>query len=73
VLLAGDLLHYTFQLNDVAYRSPADADAEEGSRTRGTWLDRLEVEAMTMATAHLPPSPFDRLTRSGDLRLAAPR
>lgn len=40
VLFAGDLLHFTFQLDDVSYRSPADADAEEGSRTRGAWLDR---------------------------------
>jgi glyoxylase-like metal-dependent hydrolase (beta-lactamase superfamily II) len=73
VLFAGDLLHYTFQLNDVAYRSPADVDAEEGSQTRGTWLDRVEAEVMTMATAHLPPSPFVRLLRNGDLRIAAPR
>jgi glyoxylase-like metal-dependent hydrolase (beta-lactamase superfamily II) len=73
VLFAGDLLHYSFQLNDVAYPSPADADAEEGSRTRRAWLDRVEAEAMTMATAHLPPSPFVRLARNGDLRIAAPR
>lgn len=73
VLFAGDLLHFTFQLNDVAYRSPADFDVEEGSRTRGAWLDRLEAEGMTMATAHLPPSPFVRIARTGDLRIAAPR
>jgi glyoxylase-like metal-dependent hydrolase (beta-lactamase superfamily II) len=70
VLFAGDLLLFTFQLNDIAYRSPFDADAEEGSRSRGTWLDRVETEAMTMATAHLPPSPFVRLVRSGDVRVA---
>ena len=73
VLFAGDLLHFTFQLNDVEYRSPADADFEEGSRTRGAWLDRVETEGMTMATAHLPPSPFVRLLRSGDARIAASR
>ena len=73
VLFAGDLLHFTFQLNDVAYRSPADADPEEGSRTRGAWLDRVEVDTMTMATAHLPPSPFVRLARDGDQRVARRR
>lgn len=72
VLFAGDLSHFTFQLNDVEYHSPADADPEEGSRTRGVWLDRVEAEGMTMATAHVPPSPFVRLARTGDLRIAAP-
>lgn len=63
VLFAGDLLHFTFQLNDTGYRSPADKDPEEGSRTRAMWLHRAEAEGMTMATAHLPPAPFGRLVR----------
>ena len=73
VLFAGDLLLFTFQLNDVAYRSPADADADEGSRTRGAWLDRVEAEGMTMATAHLPQSPLVRLARTGGMRVGQPR
>jgi glyoxylase-like metal-dependent hydrolase (beta-lactamase superfamily II) len=73
VLFAGDLLHFTFQLNDVQYRSPADADAELGSRTRAEWLDRAESEGVTLATAHLPPSPFTRVVRDGDQRAARPR
>jgi glyoxylase-like metal-dependent hydrolase (beta-lactamase superfamily II) len=73
VLFAGDLLHFTFQLNDVEYRSPADADGAEGSRTRGTWLARVEAEGMTLATAHVPPSPLGRLVREGGLRRLRPR
>ena len=65
VLFAGDLLHFTFQLNDVTYRSPADNDPKEGSLTRRLWLDRAEAERMTLATAHVPPSPFGRLVREG--------
>jgi glyoxylase-like metal-dependent hydrolase (beta-lactamase superfamily II) len=65
VLFAGDLLHFTFQLNDVTYGSPADHDPEEGSRTRGLWLDRVETEGMTLATSHVPPAPFGRLVRDG--------
>jgi glyoxylase-like metal-dependent hydrolase (beta-lactamase superfamily II) len=34
VLFAGDLLHFTFQLNDHEFRSPGGDDPEEGSRTR---------------------------------------
>jgi glyoxylase-like metal-dependent hydrolase (beta-lactamase superfamily II) len=57
VLFAGDLLHFTFQLNDPGFRSPGDDDPEEGSRTREAWLDRTESEGLTLATAHVPPSP----------------
>lgn len=73
VLFAGDLLHYTFQLNDVMYRSPNDSDPERGSVTRGEWLDRAESEAMTLSTTHLPPGPFVRLSREGELRVARSR
>lgn len=73
VLFAGDLLHFTFQLNDVGYRSPADKDPDEGSRTRGVWLDRVEAEGMTLATAHVPPAPFGRLVREGGTLRLEPR
>jgi len=73
VLFAGDLLHFTFQLYDVEYRSPADADAEHGSRTRAEWLDRVESQGVTLATAHVPPSPFVHLVREGELRAARAR
>jgi glyoxylase-like metal-dependent hydrolase (beta-lactamase superfamily II) len=56
VLFAGDLLHFTFQLNDPGFRSPGDDDPGEGSRTRAAWLDRAESERLTLATAHVPPS-----------------
>lgn len=73
VLFAGDLLHFTFQLNEVGYRSPADADTDEGSRTRGAWLGIVEAEGMTLATAHVPPAPFLKIGRDGDRRVARAR
>ena len=73
VLFVGDLLHFTFQLNDVDFRSPPDESFEEGSRTRGAWLDSAEAEGMTLATAHLPPGPFARLERSGGERVLRAR
>ena len=73
VLFAGDLLHFTFQLNDVDFRAPADESFEEGSRTRGAWLDRAEAEGMTLATAHLPSEPFARIERSDGERVLRAR
>ena len=64
VLFAGDLLHFTFQLDDTAYPSPADADPVGGSRSRSAWLERVKAEQMTLATAHLLP-PIARLSREG--------
>ena len=69
VLFAGDLLHFTFQLNDPGFSSPGDADPKEGSRTRAAWLDRAESERLTLATAHLPPSPIGRIVREGGQRV----
>src|SRR4029079_47578 len=40
VLFAGDLLHFTFQLNDPGFRAPGDEDPEEASRTRAAGLHR---------------------------------
>ena len=73
VLFAGDLVHFTFQLNDPAFRSPGDEDPEVGSRTRTAWLDRAESEAMTLATAHLPPYPIGCIVREEGQRLLRPR
>ena len=69
VLFAGDLLHFAFQLNSSGFRSPGDVDPEEGSRTRAAWLDRAESEGLTLATAHVPPSPIGRIVREGGQRL----
>ncbi len=73
VLFAGDLLHFTFQLNDVGYRSPADADPEQGSRTRAEVLDRVQREGITLATAHVPASPLGRLEIENSVRVLRPR
>jgi glyoxylase-like metal-dependent hydrolase (beta-lactamase superfamily II) len=73
VLFAGDLLHFTFQLNDPGFRSPGDSDPEEGSRTRAAWLDYAESEGLTLATAHVPPSPISRIDREEERRLLRPR
>ena len=73
VLFAGDLLHFTFQLGSPGYRSPPDLDPDAGARSRTVWLDRVEEQGMTLATAHLPPSPFVRLVREGGHRVALPR
>lgn len=32
-------------------------------RTRAAWLDRAESEGLTLATAHVPPSPITRIAR----------
>ncbi len=69
VLFAGDLLHFAFQLNAPEFRMPTDVDPEEGSRTRAAWLDRAESEGLTLATAHVPPSPIGRIVREGEHRL----
>jgi glyoxylase-like metal-dependent hydrolase (beta-lactamase superfamily II) len=69
VLFAGDLLHFTFQLNDPGFRSPGDDDAGEGSRTRIAWLDKAESGGLTLATAHVPPHPIARIVREDGKRL----
>jgi len=69
VLFAGDLLHFTFQLNDPGFHAPGDVDPDEGSRTRAGWLDRVESEGLTLATAHVPPFPIARLVREEGQRL----
>jgi len=73
VLFAGDLLHFTFQLNDPGFRAPGDEDPEEASRTRAAWLDRAESKGLTLATAHVPPFPIGRITREAGKRLLRPR
>ena len=73
VLFAGDLLHFTFQLNDPGFRAPGEHDPNEGSRTRAAWLDRAESEGPTLATAHVPPSPIGRIVREGGQRLLRSR
>jgi glyoxylase-like metal-dependent hydrolase (beta-lactamase superfamily II) len=73
VIFAGDILHFTFQLNDPVFRAPGDDDPQEGSRTRVAWLDRAESEGMTLATAHVPPFPIARIVREGGHRLLEPR
>ncbi len=69
VLFAGDLLHFTFQLNDPGFRAAGDVDPNQGSRTRAGWLDRAEAKGFTLATAHVPPFPIARIVREGGQRL----
>jgi glyoxylase-like metal-dependent hydrolase (beta-lactamase superfamily II) len=73
VLFTGDLVHFAFQLNDPAFRSPGDEDPDEGSRTRAAWLDRAEQEGLTLATAHVPPFPIGRVARDGVRRVLVRR
>ena len=73
VLFAGDLLHFTFQLNDPSFRAPGDDDPEEASRTRAAWLDRAEAEGLKFATAHVPPFPIARIVREGGQRVLRPQ
>jgi glyoxylase-like metal-dependent hydrolase (beta-lactamase superfamily II) len=63
VLFAGDLSHFTFQLSDPAFRAPGDEDPEQACETRAAWLDRAASEGLTLATAHVPPSPIGRIAR----------
>src|SRR3954451_25057354 len=73
VLFAGDLLHFTFQLNDPAFRAPGEHDPDEACRTRASWLDRAEAEGFTLATAHVRPSPLARIVRDAGVRALQPR
>lgn len=73
VLFAGDLLHFTFQLNDPSFRAHGDEDPDEASRTRAAWLERVESEGLTLATAHLPPFPIGRIIREKGQRLLQAR
>src|SRR3954447_14659823 len=51
------------QLSDPAFRAPGDEDPEQACETRAAWLDRAASEALTLATAHVPPSPIGRIAR----------
>ena len=73
VLFAGDLLHFTFQLNDPAFRAPGEHDPDEACRTRAAWLDRAVAEGLTLATAHVRPSPLARIVLAGGTRALRPR
>jgi len=73
VLFAGDLLHFTFQLNDPAFHAPGESDPDEACRTRAAWLDRAEAEDLTLATAHVPGAPVARIVREGGERTLRPR
>jgi glyoxylase-like metal-dependent hydrolase (beta-lactamase superfamily II) len=73
VLFAGDLLHFTFQLNDPGFRAAGEHDPDAACRTRAAWLDRVESERLTLATAHVPPSPIGRIVREQGERRLRPR
>ena len=73
VLFTGDLLHFTFQLNDPGFRASGEDDPDEACRTRAAWLDRAESEGLTLATAHVPPFPIGRIVREGGKRQLQPR
>ena len=73
VLFAGDLLHFTFELNDPGFLAPGETDPRQASRTRAEWLDRAEAEGLTLATAHVPPSPICRIVRGSGGRVLRAR
>lgn len=68
VLFCGDLLHFTAQMNDVASRLHGDHDPATAAKHRAAWLDRVEAEEMTLASAHLPSAAFGRLVREDGVR-----
>ena len=68
VLFCGDLLHFTSQMNDVAGRLHGDRDPATAAEHRAAWLDRVEAEAMTLASAHVPPAALGRLVREDGVR-----
>jgi glyoxylase-like metal-dependent hydrolase (beta-lactamase superfamily II) len=73
MLFAGDLLHFTFELNDTGFLAPGETDSVQSSRARTAWLDRVEAEGMTIATAHVPPSPICRIDREAGARVLRAR
>jgi glyoxylase-like metal-dependent hydrolase (beta-lactamase superfamily II) len=72
VLFSGDLLHFTFELNDPGFLAPGETDPIQASRTRTEWLDRADSEGMTLATAHVPPFPIARIVRDDGRRALGP-
>lgn len=72
VLFCGDLLHFTSQLNDVANRLHGDQDPTAAAAHRASWLDRVEAEGMTLASAHAPPAALGRLVRQDGVRRLRP-
>ncbi len=54
MVIAGDLLHFTHQLDDAVWPSPHDEDPALAIATRLAVLDRVEATGATLATAHLP-------------------
>jgi glyoxylase-like metal-dependent hydrolase (beta-lactamase superfamily II) len=71
VVVAGDLLHFTHQLEDAEWLSPFDEDPATALRTRLAMLDQIEREGGTLATAHLPIA-FARLARRDGVRALVP-
>ncbi|HEY1330865.1 MAG TPA: MBL fold metallo-hydrolase [Actinomycetota bacterium] len=72
VLFCGDLLHFTLQLNDVASSTHGDRDPDAAAKYRAVWLDRVEAEGMTLASAHVPPAALGRLVRENGARRLRP-
>ena len=68
VLFCGDLLHFTAQMNDVASRLHGDRDPATAAKHRAAWLDRVEAEGMTLASAHVPSAALGRLVREEGVR-----
>jgi hypothetical protein len=56
-------------LSEIEAKLRITYEQAEGSRTRAAWLDRAESEGLTLATAHVPPSPIGRIVREGGQRL----
>jgi glyoxylase-like metal-dependent hydrolase (beta-lactamase superfamily II) len=54
VLIAGDLLHFTHQLDDGGWRSPLDEDPDRAIRTRAEVLARAQKDGAVIASTHLP-------------------
>jgi hypothetical protein len=51
------------QVTETSWCSRADHDPEQTDRTRRALLDRIEVEGLTLATAHFP-EPFGEIVRA---------
>ena len=72
LVIAGDLLHFTHQLEDAQWLSPHDEDPAQALVTRRQVFTEMEGEGSTLASAHLP-SAFSAIARSDGRRWFEPR
>ena len=67
-LIVGDAFLHPAQVDEPAWASSYDEDAEQARATRGRLLDLAESDGLTLAVSHIAPDGFGRVVREGGAR-----